>query len=189
VNSGQSAFLVLTHFHEPHFPANVRQGMAGMLRRMSDGGAMYSHARCRMPSVGSDRMMGLHTYILWAASVCCCRQIPFIINLFWSINSGKKVTSDNPWEATTLEWQAPDAATARQLRPSRRKFIGDRTRRSVPGHEKDYTPQNEPEKNVKSISWNLYAVEPRQDTGLYNAKLGIWLVSGLEVMLFAPLFL
>jgi cytochrome c oxidase subunit 3 len=33
-----------------------------------------------------------------------------------------------------------------------------------------------------------YAVHPRQDTGLYNAKLGIWLFLASEVMLFGGLF-
>src|SRR5690349_14309388 len=33
-----------------------------------------------------------------------------------------------------------------------------------------------------------YVVQPRQDTGLYNAKLGIWLFLASEVMLFGALF-
>lgn len=33
-----------------------------------------------------------------------------------------------------------------------------------------------------------YAVSPRPDTGLYNAKLGIWLFLASEVMLFGALF-
>lgn len=33
-----------------------------------------------------------------------------------------------------------------------------------------------------------YTVEPRPDTGLYNAKLGIWLFLASEVMLFGALF-
>src|SRR6516165_2974705 len=33
-----------------------------------------------------------------------------------------------------------------------------------------------------------YTVEPRQDTGLYNAKVGIWLFLASEVMLFGALF-
>lgn len=33
-----------------------------------------------------------------------------------------------------------------------------------------------------------YTVEPREDTGLYNAKLGIWLFLASEVMLFGALF-
>src|SRR5580698_8450509 len=33
-----------------------------------------------------------------------------------------------------------------------------------------------------------YIVKPREDTGLYNAKLGIWLFLSSEVMLFGSLF-
>ena len=33
-----------------------------------------------------------------------------------------------------------------------------------------------------------YTVEPREDTGLYNAKFGIWLFLASEVMLFGALF-
>ncbi|MGB5550908.1 MAG: cytochrome c oxidase subunit 3 [Thermoanaerobaculia bacterium] len=33
-----------------------------------------------------------------------------------------------------------------------------------------------------------YTVEPRADTGLYNAKLGVWLFLASEVMLFGALF-
>src|SRR5438552_12902908 len=33
-----------------------------------------------------------------------------------------------------------------------------------------------------------YIVKPREDTGLYNAKVGIWLFLASEVMLFGALF-
>src|SRR5205814_7185226 len=33
-----------------------------------------------------------------------------------------------------------------------------------------------------------YTVQPRPDTGLYNAKVGIWLFLASEVMLFGALF-
>lgn len=33
-----------------------------------------------------------------------------------------------------------------------------------------------------------HTVEPREDTGLYNAKLGVWLFLASEVMLFGALF-
>src|SRR5208337_3293695 len=33
-----------------------------------------------------------------------------------------------------------------------------------------------------------YTVQPRPDTGVYNAKLGIWLFLASEVMLFGALF-
>ena len=51
--------------------------------------------------------MDLHTFILWAAVGLGLAQIPFIINFFWSIKHGKPAGSDNPWDATTLEWQTP----------------------------------------------------------------------------------
>ena len=33
-----------------------------------------------------------------------------------------------------------------------------------------------------------YTVKPRPDTGLYNAKIGVWLFLASEVMLFGALF-
>jgi len=33
-----------------------------------------------------------------------------------------------------------------------------------------------------------YVVQPREDTGLFNAKVGIWLFLASEVMLFGALF-
>src|SRR3989442_15637283 len=33
-----------------------------------------------------------------------------------------------------------------------------------------------------------YTIKPREDTGLYNAKVGIWLFLASEVMLFGALF-
>jgi cytochrome c oxidase subunit 1 len=34
-------------------------------------------------------------------------QILFLINFFYSIFKGRKVTTTNPWEANTLEWTTP----------------------------------------------------------------------------------
>jgi cytochrome c oxidase subunit I len=124
------------------------QGMAGMLRRMSDGGANYSAAvnsRAGADVIGglSPFIMGLHTWILWGVMCLGIVQIPFIINLFWSIKHGEKIKSDNPWNSTTLEWQTPTP-------PPHGNFIHTPTvyrgpyEYSVPGHATDFTPQNEP---------------------------------------------
>jgi cytochrome c oxidase subunit 1 len=123
------------------------QGMAGMLRRMSDGGANYSaavNARGGAEVIGglSDNIMSLHVWILWAAIALGIAQIPFIINLFWSMKHGEKV-GDNPWNSTTLEWQTPTP-------PPHGNFVHTPTvyrgpyEYSVPGHATDFTPQNEP---------------------------------------------
>jgi cytochrome c oxidase subunit I len=130
------------------------QGMAGMLRRMSDGGANYSaavNARSGAEVIGglSNDMMALHVWILWAAVALGIAQIPFIVNLFWSMKHGEKV-GDNPWQSTTLEWQTPTP-------PPHGNFIHTPTvyrgpyEYSVPGHATDFTPQNEPPEGAPKI--------------------------------------
>ena len=34
-------------------------------------------------------------------------QVVFVINFFYSIWRGKKMTTKNPWQANTLEWTTP----------------------------------------------------------------------------------
>jgi cytochrome c oxidase subunit 1 len=111
---------------------------------MADGGANYSAAR--VPGAidtlpGS--IMGLHVWILWAAMALGIAQIPFIINLFWSIRHGEKA-GDNPWNATTLEWQTPTPPPHGNFAAPPRVYRGP-YEYSVPGHATDFTPQNEPE--------------------------------------------
>lgn len=72
------------------------QGLAGVSRRLYDGGAIYNFAE---PVIHWNVFMSISA---WTLAVF---QIPFIINLFLSIRKGRKV-GDNPWEATTLEWAA-----------------------------------------------------------------------------------
>ena len=122
------------------------QGMKGMLRRMADGGANYSAAR--VPGVIDtlpNSIMGLHTWILWAAMALGLAQIPFIINLFWSIKHGERVKSDNPWQSTTLEWQTPTPPPHGNFAVAPRIYRGP-YEYSVPGHTTDFFPQNEPPK-------------------------------------------
>ena len=50
---------------------------------------------------------GLNQFITVAAIVVFFLQIIFIVNFFYSIFSGRKLTVKNPWGATTLEWTTP----------------------------------------------------------------------------------
>jgi cytochrome c oxidase subunit 1 len=120
------------------------QGIKGMLRRMADGGANYSAARVP-DAIGAlpGTIMELHSWILWAAMALGIAQIPFILNLFWSMNHGEKV-GDNPWHATTLEWQAPTPPPHGNFAEPPRIHRGP-YEYSVPGHAADFTPQNEPD--------------------------------------------
>lgn len=118
------------------------QGMSGMLRRMSDGGAMYSTARTPGAIGGlSDVVIKLNEGVSHAAFMLALAQLPFIFNFFWSISNGRKVTSDNPWDATTLEWQTPTP-------PPHGNFIKEPHvvrgpyDYSLPGASKDFVPQN-----------------------------------------------
>jgi len=71
-------------------------GVAGMLRRGYDPTAYGANANL----LGAVKLMS------WSAWLLGVGQLPFIFNFFTSIFAGKKV-SDNPWDATTLEWAAP----------------------------------------------------------------------------------
>ena len=72
------------------------QGLAGVSRRLYDGGQLYDIAQ---PVLQWNVFISISAWLLGLA------QIPFLINLFMSIKKGKKVSA-NPWEATTMEWTA-----------------------------------------------------------------------------------
>ncbi len=80
-------------------------------------------------------------FMSWCAWLLAVAQIPFIINFFWSIWFGKKV-SDNPWDATTLEWEAPSPP------PHGNFLVPPVVHRgpyeySVPGSDVDFIPQGQ----------------------------------------------
>jgi cytochrome c oxidase subunit 1 len=109
------------------------QGMAGVSRRLADGGTTYDFAA---PVLGLNKLMSIGAWGLGIA------QIAFIINFFWSIKHGQKV-SDNPWEATTLEWQAPSPPPHGNFTHVPVVHRGP-YEYSVPGVDEDYAPQNRP---------------------------------------------
>jgi cytochrome c oxidase subunit 1 len=142
---GRVHFWLSLIFMNLIFQPMFAQGMSGMLRRMADGGANYSQARTEGAIGGLPAgIMHLHTFILWAAVGLALAQIPFIINLFWSINNGTPAGSDNPWEATTLEWQTPTPPPHGNFLKPIEVHRGP-YEYSVPGHVRDFTPQNEPD--------------------------------------------
>jgi cytochrome c oxidase subunit I len=70
------------------------QGLAGVNRRLYDGGRSYSFV------TGLEGMFVLQA---WAAGLLGIAQIFFIVNLVRSLARGK-ASAENPWQATTLEW-------------------------------------------------------------------------------------
>jgi cytochrome c oxidase subunit 1 len=112
------------------------QGLRGMSRRMYDGGATYF-------GNGVDQgILDLNKFITHSAITLAIFQLPFIFNFFWSLFAGKKVESDNPWEATTLDWQTPTPPPHGNFATEPVVYRGP-YEYSVPGAPKDFTPQSQ----------------------------------------------
>jgi len=106
------------------------QGLAGMNRRLYDGGAQYAL---------NHEVLGLHVLISRSAWVMGLVQLVFIVNFFWSLRSGARV-GDNPWEATTLEWAAASPPGHGNFATAPAVYRGP-YEYSVPGATRDFTPQ------------------------------------------------
>ena len=112
------------------FPMLI-QGFAGVNRRLYDGGATYQFMR---------DFQHYNVLISWAAWALAIAQIPFIINVLYNMKNGKKVDSDNPWQATTLEWATPTPPGHGNFDKPVTVYRGP-YEYSVEGSTKDYSPQ------------------------------------------------
>ncbi len=108
------------------------QGLAGLNRRLYDGGIGYAHAN------GLQKWNVMQGWAAWTLGLV---QLIFLVNIAVTLWRGRRV-SDNPWEATTLEW-----ATATP--PPHGNFASVPTvyrgayEYSVPGATRDFVPQHE----------------------------------------------
>jgi cytochrome c oxidase subunit 1 len=107
------------------------QGLAGVNRRLWDGGAMYVHAQ---------ETLSLNIPMAYAAVGLMVFQIPFVMNLAWSAWFGR-AAAGNPWEATTLDWATPTPPPHGNFTQPPRVFR-DPYEYSVPGAAADFLPQN-----------------------------------------------
>jgi cytochrome c oxidase subunit I len=83
-------------------------GLAGMPRRYYDYSIWESFKQ-----FGS-----LNQFISIVAIIVFLTQFLFIVNFFYSIWKGRKVTTQNPWGATTLEWTTP-------INPGHGNWVGE----------------------------------------------------------------
>ena len=108
-------------------------GAAGAHRRIYS----YEHfSELAIPSV--QNMQIIATYALIVMMIF---QFVFIWNFMWSIFMGKKA-GNNPWDANTLEWQAPSPPPHGNFAELPTVYRGP-YEYSVPGRESDFWPQNE----------------------------------------------
>ena len=107
-------------------------GLAGVSRRLYDGGAAYDFAQ---------PVLHFNVVSSWGAWIMALFQIPFIFNFFWSIWKGER-TDANPWQATTLEWAAPSPPPHGNFTTPPQVYRGP-YEYSVPGAPRDFVPQSE----------------------------------------------
>ncbi|HEV2720352.1 MAG TPA: cbb3-type cytochrome c oxidase subunit I [Thermoanaerobaculia bacterium] len=79
------------------------QGLAGVSRRLYDGGIQYAHAKTIAEQT--------NPFMSICAIGLLCAQVPFLINFFYNailslLGHRNEIENENPWHATTLDWAA-----------------------------------------------------------------------------------
>ncbi len=114
------------------FPMLI-QGLAGVSRRLYDGGTQYAHAL---------DVLYLNEWMSVGAWAMALFQVVFIVNLFLSLRSGK-AAGENHWHATTLDWSAaPTPPVAHGNFAVVPVVHRGPYEYSIPGAGTDFTPQN-----------------------------------------------
>lgn len=114
------------------------QGLAGMPRRYLDKSQWVNFSQFH----ALDAMITIVTIIVFAV------QLMFVFNFFYSIFKGRKVTTLNPWKATTLEWTTP-------INPGHGNWDGEipevhRWAYDYSKDGRDFIPQTEPVSDKES---------------------------------------
>ena len=84
------------------------EGLAGMPRRYYDFSIWESF----------KQFGELNKFISLVSMIVFMVQLLFLFNFFYSIFKGRKLTNQNPWDATTLEWTAP-------IHPGHGNWVGE----------------------------------------------------------------
>jgi len=125
-------WLSFIAFNCTFFPMHIL-GVGGHMRRIANP----------MQYEFLQPLQGINVFITMSAFVLGTAQILLLVNVFWSIFRGK-VAERNPWQANTLEWHAPtpvphgNFVTIPQVSRGPYEY-------SVPGAEKDWLPQAQPD--------------------------------------------
>jgi cytochrome c oxidase subunit 1 len=90
-----------------------------------------------------QHLIPLNRFITYCAIITIAAQLVFVINLFWTIFKGPKA-SDNPWEATTLEWTTATPPPHDNFGGHTPVVHNGPYEYGVPGAARDYIMQNEP---------------------------------------------
>jgi cytochrome c oxidase subunit 1 len=112
------------------------QGLAGVSRRLADGGASYAHVQ---------EFLHWNVVMSYSAWLLAIAQIPFIYNLIKTLLADKGSDPDpNPWNATTVEWTDTTSPPLGHGNFEKAPVVHRGPYEySVPGESTDFTPQTQ----------------------------------------------
>ena len=88
-------------------------------------------------------LIPVQRFITIAAFITIAGQLLFVVNLCWSLFKGKKA-SDNPWEATTIEWATATPPPHDNFGGLTPVVTNGPYEYGVPGAARDYVMQTDP---------------------------------------------
>jgi cytochrome c oxidase subunit 1 len=112
-------------------------GTQGSMRRMYDA-TQYDFLKPLQP---------LNEFVTICSIILLLTQIPFVINLFWSIFKGRQA-EQNPWKANTLEWAAAPSPPPHGNYKEIPTVYRGAYEYSKPDSKEDWLPQHQPEEAV-----------------------------------------
>ena len=123
-------WLTLVFFNVTFFPLH-NIGLAGMMRRIANP-LEYEYL---VPHQWINVVATVGAILLLAS------QIPFVVNVVWSLLAGKTAPK-NPWEANTLEWTAPSPPPPLNWGATLPVVYRGAYEYSLPDMAEDWLPQN-----------------------------------------------
>jgi cytochrome c oxidase subunit 1 len=109
------------------------QGLAGVNRRLYDGGRSYAHGAA---------IASLYSWQWWFAIVLAAAQVCFIVNFVRTLVRRDR-TAENPWRATTLEWTTTSPPPHDNFGTASPRVWRGPYDYSRPGFVEDFVPQSE----------------------------------------------
>ena len=124
--------FVLTYifFNLTFFPMHIL-GIGGHMRRIYNP-TQYTFLQPLQP---------INVFITVSALLLALSQIPFVVNLVWSLIAGRKAEK-NPWQANTLEWSAASPPPHGNFGAAIPAVYRGPYEYSSPEVEEDYLPQD-----------------------------------------------
>lgn len=93
----------------------------------------------------------IRNFITLAILLTVCAQGLFLLNFLWSLFRGEKVTENNPWRSTTLEWSLSSPPPANDFGANDPVVYRGAYEFSVPDVAEDFVPQHlAPEQVVRA---------------------------------------